>query len=86
LPMAALGLYSIPAIGFDEFDVFPDFHQNSSPDLRAGLASQHFSMHLPNCQFQVQCQHRREDVFVAHVGLPAVGGEDGGVELLVGEH
>ena len=35
--------------------------------------------------FQIQREEFRENLLIAHLGVPAVGGEDGGVELLVGE-
>ena|ERR1017187_7556954 len=34
---------------------------------------------------QIQGQQLRQDVLVAHPRVPAVGGEDGGVELLMGQ-
>ena len=48
----------------------------------SGQNSQRLTLSRP---FLIQRQQLLEDLLVAHLGLPAVGGEDGGVELGVGE-
>jgi len=63
------------------------FFYTTTPTQRA-MSAGHKAFLGPSrigCPPKVQFQQLGEDLFVGHFGVPAVGGEDGLVEFLVGQ-